>query len=621
MNKNTIIGTLLISVLIMWYMSNSISENEKAAAEQAQIEAIEQQAKAQAEQEQQVIEQLEIAETTNDSISLSKAEEKAKAEFGAFYKHIKGEEKEIVLENELLKVTLTNKGAQVKQVELKDFTTWQKTPLLLINNTQQLNFKFISHNGQLIETENLYFDVEKTSENTISFKVKAADGKYYEHLFSLNEDSYFLDFDIHFVRLEDYLHPNNIDLSADWTYNVIQQEKGLSFEKQKSTIYWRKNDGEVEKLSEGSSKTEDFTASEWIAFKDQFFNTTLLSEGDFEDGKLSSTFNSDDTSKVANYFAEINFTKSRKKANAHNLQFFFGPNDYKMLKGLGRGQEEVVELGSTFFLFAWVKYIAKGVILPIFHFLDGFNLNYGIIIILLTFIIRMALMPLTFKSYVSSAKTKLLKPELDALKEKYKDDQQKFAAEQMKLYQKAGVSMFGGCLPMLLQMPFFLAMFYFFPSSIELRQQSFLWATDLSTYDVLFNLPFHIPIYGAHVSGFTLLMTISSIVMARFNPQMQNQNIQPGMEMLKYMPYIFPIFLMLMFNSWSAALTFYYFISNLITLGQQLFIHKFMIDEDKLRLQLEENKKKPVKKGSFRARMDELYKQQQLEQQKQKKQK
>jgi len=222
----------------------------------------------------------------------------------------------------------------------------------------------------------------------------------------------------------------------------------------------------------------------------------------------------------------------------------------------------------------------------------------------------MAMMPLTFKSYVSTAKTKLLKPELDELKEKYKDDQATFAQEQMKLYKSAGVSMFGGCLPMLLQMPFFLAMYYALPSFIELRQQAFLWATDLSSYDVLFHIP-TVPMLGDHVSGFTLLMTLSSLAMAKFNPQMQNQSTQPGMEMMKYMPYFFPIMLFFMFNSWAAALTLYYFTSNLITLGQQLYINKFMIDEDKLMAQIEANKKKKPKKGGFRDKLAEIQKQQQ----------
>lgn len=273
----------------------------------------------------------------------------------------------------------------------------------------------------------------------------------------------------------------------------------------------------------------------------------------------------------------------------------------------------MVELGYDFFLFRWIKYINAYMIIPIFNTLEKFISSYGIIILILTLVIKLLLMPLTFKSYVSAAKTKVLKPELEALKAKYGDDQAGYSRAQMELYQKAGVSMFGGCLPMLLQFPFLVAMFFFFPSSIELRQESFLWAADLSNYDTIPLLTFahSLPIIGNHISIFAVLMTLSSFLMAIFNPQMNSQPSQPGMEMMKYMPYVFPFFLFFLFNSFPAALTYYYFLSNMITFGQQLLINKFMIDEDKLKAQIEENKKKPVKKSKFAEKMEEIYKQQQ----------
>lgn len=609
MNKNTLIGTILISILIMWYVSNSAKTAEKQA--EKKVETVQKAEKITEEKSKvETLKQQLIQVIDKDSTALNEAELEAKKEFGSFYKSIVGTEQITTLENNLLKIEISNKGAQIQKVTLKNFTTWDKKPLILINNSQTLNLSLASkETNKNIETKDLFFNIEKLSDNKISLKLKANDQSYIEQIYALNDDSYFLDFDINFVNLDQIVANGNNNIKADWFYTVLKQEKGLDFEKQKSTIYWKQTDSEVMNLSPGTSKEESIVASEWIAFKDQFFNTTLLTDNNIAKGNIKSTFIKEDSLNVAQYNAQFDFTQ--KEDNTLKLAFFFGPNDYKMLKSYNKGQEEIVELSTNFFLFKWVKYVTKWVVIPIFRFLDGFNLNYGIIIILLTFIIRTALMPLTWSSYVSTAKTKLLKPELDSLREKYKDDQQKFAAEQMKLYQKTGVSMFGGCLPMLLQMPFFLAMFYFFPSSIELRQQSFLWATDLSTYDVLFNLPFNIPIYGAHVSGFTLLMTISSLVAAKFNPQMQNNNLQPGMEVMKYMPYIFPFFLMILFNSWSGALTFYYFVSNLITLGQQVFINKFMIDENKLKLQIEENRKKPQKQGGFRSKMEELYKQQQ----------
>ena len=534
----------------------------------------------------------------DDSASLAKAKLASQNTYGIFFENTNGKEETVSIENDLINIEFSSKGAQIKKVQLKTFKKWDKTPLYLIDNSQVLNFVLTTKDNKTINSKDLFYSVEKIDDKTVSLKVKVSENKYLEQLYSLEDGSYFVDFDMNFVNLKQDLQD---DFSADWNYTVIQQEKELKIEKMKSSIYWREiEDKKVEKLSMTSSDKEDFPASEWVAFTDQFFNTTFLTENNIKKGSAEIIKDSDDTSKVANYITQIEFNG----LDNYNFQYYFGPNDYKLLKSFDNGQQYLVELSSTFFLFNWVKYITKGVFIPLFHFLEKFTSNYGLIIILLTLIIRMAMMPLTFKSYVSTAKTKLLRPELDALKLKYKDDQQKFAAEQMKLYQSTGVSMFGGCLPMLLQMPFFLAMFYFFPSSIELRQESFLWATDLSSYDVLFSIP-KLPILGSHVSGFTLLMTISSLAMARFNPQMQNQSTQPGMEMMKYMPYIFPFFLFFMFNSWAAALTLYYFVSNLVTLSQQLFINKFMINEEKLMAQIEANKKKKPKKGGFRQKLAE----------------
>ena len=612
MNKNTIIGTLLISVLIMFYVSNSAKTAEKQAEQKVETEVKTKEIVQAKKVEETIIEEYANLEVS-DTGAVSEIEVKAKAEFGEFYRNIKGKEEITTLENNLVKIEISNKGAQIKKVELKEFTTWDKQALNLIDNTQKLNLQLATKSKpEGLALEKLFFEVQKIDANSVSLKLKLGENQYFEQIYSLSDNSYFVDFDINLVNLQNVLLNSKSNLKAQWDYEVRKQEKGITLERSKANIYFRTSEGEIDYLKTGGRSDEiDFQNLEFIAFKDQFFNATILSKNTFKEGKLKSTFDAKDTTHIALYNANI--VLEQDDASKYEMQYFFGPNDYKLLKTYDKGLEDIVELSSPFFLFKWVSHITKWVIIPIFRFLDGFNLNYGIIIILLTLIIRMAMMPLTFKSYVSTAKTKLLKPELDKLKEKYKDDQQKFAAEQMKLYKSTEVSMFGGCLPMLLQMPFFLAMFYFFPSSIELRQQSFLWATDLSTYDVLFNLPFTIPIFGSHVSGFTLLMTISSLVMARFNPQMQNNNLQPGMEMMKYMPYIFPFFLLVIFNQFSSALTLYYFVSNMVTLGQQLFINKFMIDEDKLMKQIEENKKKPKKTGGFAAKLEEMAKKQQEE--------
>lgn len=614
-NKNSIIGVILISVLVMMLMYNNAvkrqleeekkpakteeSTTEKAKEENDYTSTIENTF----EEKDSLYTEIEDSSNVENSVKSSK--------FGFFSENVQGVENDITLQNDLLRVVISNKGAQVKEVELKEFLTHHKTPLILIDKTQDLDFLVEQNDGKKINLSKLYFEYTKTGNNKISLKLKVGEDAYIEKVYSLNEGSYFLDYDIKFHNTDKYLADKNIDLN--WKFSALPQEQNLEREKQKSTIFWRDLKEDVEHLSTGASKNKTLEEpTEWIAFKQQFFSNALMSNGDFLNTQLRSQIDMEDTSLVAIYTANLQLPYSTSdNVQEYELKYFFGPNNYKMLKKMGYGMQDVVELSYDFFLFNWVKYISKWVIIPIFNTVEKVVSSYGIVILIMTLVIKMMLMPLTFKSYVSMAKTKLLKPELEELKKKFKDDQQGYAAAQMELYQKTGVSMFGGCLPMLLQMPFLLAMFYFFPSSIELRQESFLWAQDLSTYDNVLNLPFTIPIYGNHVSAFTLLMAISSILYAKYNSQMQAQPSQPGMEMMKYMPYFFPIFLMFLFNSWPAALTYYYFLSNVITMSQQFVINKFFIDEEKLMQQIEENKLKKPKKSKFASKLEDMYKQQQ----------
>lgn len=614
-NKNTLIGILLISVLFMLLMYNSAVKKQQELEKTAQLSAENPEEIAQKEDTTTLQKTELLAGGSNileDSIDIEEiANQSITNEFGIFANAAIGDEEFFILENNHLKATISTKGAQIVEVELKDFKTYDKQALLLISNSQNLNFNFSTKDNKSINTADLYFSGIEKSGSTISLKASDNNNGFIEMTYSLPENSYLLDYDLKFNNLNDVIAEESV--KAKWNYQARSQEQNLEREKQKSTIFYKMNNGEVEHLTAGASKNDAPKDNlEWLSFKQQFFNTALLSKGDLKNTKIESVIDLKDSSEVATFNADFELAFSNSEnINEYELQYFFGPNNFKMLKKMDRGLEEVVELSYDFILFRWVKYINKWIILPIFNSVEKVISNYGIVILIMTLIIKMLLMPLTFKSYVSTAKQKLLKPELDELRAKFKDDQQGFATAQMKLYQETGVSMFGGCLPMLLQMPFLLAMFYFFPSSIELRQQSFLWANDLSTYDNIMNLPFTIPLYGSHISLFTLLMTISSLVMAKFNTQMQSQPTQPGMEMMKYMPYVFPFFLMFLFNSWPAALTYYYFLSNIITLGQQFAINKFFIDEDKLREQIENYKKTPKKKSGFASKMEEIYKQQQ----------
>ena len=359
------------------------------------------------------------------------------------------------------------------------------------------------------------------------------------------------------------------------------------------------------------NKSDDEEADniEWVSFKQHFFNSTLFYEDGFENSSLAVTADNDDTAALKYYEASLRLPYRAGTDQSYDMSYYLGPNNYKILKRTGKDLEDLIQLSPDFFLFSWFSIVTKGIIIPIFNFLEKFFSSYGIIILIMTLMIKMVLFPLTFKSYKSAAAMRVLKPEIDALKEKFGDDQQKLGTEQMKLYSSAGVNPLGGCLPMVLQMPILLAMYYFFPSSIELRQEAFLWADDLSTYDVILNLPFTIPMYGSHVSLFTLLMFVSSILYATVQPQMSSGG--PGGAQMKYMQYIFPVFLLFLFNSWPAGLTYYYFLSNIITYGQSWAAKKFFINEDKLRERIQANKKKPKKKSKWQQRLEDIQKQQQ----------
>jgi len=556
-----------------------------------------------------------------DSVKVDAADYAAKNRLGDFYPLASGSEEEIILENELLKITLSSKGAQVKTVELKEFKDFNQDPLLLVEETQQINYLLSLANGNVVATEDLFFQTKGNGESVI-FSAPAGNGSV-QFTYTLPSNSYLVDYELQLNNLQSVLDTKADKLQLTWDYVASKHEQDMSSEKTKSTAYWKVFEEDVEHIGVGKSKEESIEASIlWLSFKQRFFNATFLNENTFTDITVGTDIESDDSTKVAGFHGEMAMAVDFKKAEqSFDMQLFYGPNNYKMLKAYNNDMHQVVELSADFFLFRWVKWINAWLIIPLFNFIEKFIPNYGIIILIMTLIIKMILMPLTFKSYVSTAKQRVLKPELDELKKQFGDDSAGYSRAQMDLYSKTGVSMFGGCLPMLLQMPFLLAMFYFFPSSIELRQESFLWAQDLSTFDTIPLLTWakSIPLLGNHLSVFTILMTVSSILMAKFNPQMQSQPSQPGMEMMKYMPYIFPFFLLFLFNSFPAALTYYYFLSNMITFGQQFVINKFFIDEEQIKVQLEENKKKPVKKSKWATKMEEVYKLQQQQQMQQKK--
>lgn len=537
----------------------------------------------------------------NDSL----AQLAATANFGVFAPFARGEEAQHKLQNELMAVVFSNKGAFPAEVTLKEYTTYRKEPLRLFENGQSAFSYSYAAAGRSVETSDLFFALHSQTDSSLSFRLQFAENSYIEHRYVLPAGSYILKHEVNRVGVNELLASNIDYTTLRWSMNTPSQERDIVEERKVLDIYYRYKNDSPDYLTITSAEAEDLkNMVKWVSFKQKFFVTSLIADQQFEEGKISGgPYKNDDF--VANYQAELILPIEHKAAESALMSFYFGPNHFQTLKAFDLGLEKQVPLGWG--IFGWVNRLF---VIPIFNWLDSFNLNYGLIIFILTLVFKILLFPLTYKSYLSAAKMKVLKPEMDELKARYEAEPQKYQTEQMKLFQKAGVNPLGGCIPLLLQFPILIALFNFFPASIELRQQGFLWADDLSSYDSIFDLPFTIPFYGAHVSLFTLLMTVSTILYTRMNNQMTGVSGQ-----MKYLGYIMPLVFLPVLNSYSSALSYYYFLANMITFGQQWAVRKFIIDEDKIHRQIQENKKKPVKKSKFAQRLEDLSKAAQQQQQ------
>lgn len=527
-----------------------------------------------------------------------------------------GEQQFVTIENDKIEIKISTRGGRIYSAHLKDFKTFDGQPLILFDGDSTVfGFNFFTSDNKPIRTNDLYFEPYDTdlivdaSERTgnVIMRLKTSSSGYIEYTYSLDPDEYMLELNVKFVDLRGVIAANQNTLTLDWQAYIPQQEKGRTNEINYTQLKYKHYQDEVDGFRERSQKqfeeTEVPTKLRWVAFKDQFFSTALIAEDSFTNGYVSSTSMPEDSPYLKFFTAEMGLPYNPADNSSYQLHLFLGPNNFKLMKSYGYELHQVIFLGRNI-----IRWINQYVIINIFNFLNNFIGNYGIIILILTVIIKTVLYPLTFKSYQSQAKMKVLKPMVDEINKKFpkKEDALKKQQATMDLYKKAGVSPLGGCLPMALQMPILFAMFRFFPSSIELRQESFLWATDLSTYDSILNLPFTIPMYGDHVSLFTLLMTISTILTTRLNsPASTGQEQMPGMKMMMYM---MPIMFMLILNNFSSGLTYYYLLANLITLGQN-WLSKSFIDEEAVLRKLEANKKKPAQKSKFQQRIEEAAKQ------------
>lgn len=629
MDKNTLIGFLLIGVVLFAFSWLNQPTPEQVEAQRRYQDSI-----AQIEHARQ------LDQSRNDKLPLATAADslpgesdsariqRIRSEYDVFADAVIGEEQFATLENDKVEIRFTNKGGRVYSARLKDYKTHDSLPLILFEGDEALlDFTLVTATNRVVNTAGMYFQaIPGNDPNTLTMRLSAGDGRHLDFTYTLSKDDYMVKMDIKGTGLNGVLSPSTNALDINWEQKIRQQEKGRKFEDQYAAIYYKFVADDVEYLSETKNDSKQLSNRlKWIAYKDKFFSTVLISEDGFEATNLAS-----------NLIPEGKFIKECKTTTSvpfdlrgektTSLRYFFGPNKYNLLAAYDNDVpsadklelERLVPLGAS--VFRWIN---QYFILPLFNFFGNFIGSYGLIIFLLTLLVKIILFPLTYKSYMSSAKMRVLRPQVEEINAKFPGQDKALERQKatMELYSRAGASPMSGCLPMLLQMPILIAMYMFFPSSIELRHESFLWAKDLSTYDAVIswttNIPLITPYFGNHISLFCLLMTITNIIYTKFNMDQTNtgQQQMPGMKAMMYM---MPLMFLVFFNQNASGLSYYYFISTLITIVQTL-IFRYTINEDKLLAKLEANKKKPAKKSGFMKRLEDAQRAQQEQLKKQQK--
>ncbi|MHB8208542.1 membrane protein insertase YidC [Mucilaginibacter sp.] len=522
-----------------------------------------------------------------------------------------GTQKFVTIENEELRIQLSTQGGRIYSVQLKKFKTFNGQPLVLFTGDQNhFGLKFIADNKN-INTNNLFFapsapqlSVAAKDSGSVTMRLSYSPTQYLDYVYTLNGTGFKVGFTVKQTGLANVI-PNSNTINIDWSASLPNQEKDIEQERRYTAAYYKTADNTVDDLS--ATKDDSLTIADkktqWVSFKAHFFSSVLLAKDAFSKASVTSTTDTSEHNVVKEMKTSVTLVQSSN--GTFPMNFYFEPNEFHMLQAEGYGLEKQIDLG-----FGPLKYINRFATLPVFDFLKQFNWNYGLIILALTVILKLVLSPLTYKSYLSMAKMRVLKPEMDEIKAKVGEDNPTLLQQEyLKLYKKAGVNPLGGCLPLLIQMPIVFAFFRFFPSLFELRGQSFLWMHDLSTYDSIITFS-RIPVLGDHISLMCLLMTISTLIYTYFNNQISGATGQ-----MKYIGYITPIIFLATLNSYPSGLNYYYFLANMLTFLQQYLI-RFMVDDKKIHAQIQENKKKPEdtkkKKSGFQARMDEMMKQKQL---------
>ena len=600
-DRNTLIGFVILALLFFgyfWTTSREQAANRKKIARENFVKD-------------------SIAKTRIDTIavkqdSIKVEKEKTLVNTSIFNNAADSAEHLVSIENNLIKVTLTNKGGQVKKVELKNHRG-QDSNLVKLAGTDfdKISYRISAgNNNGSVETGDILFPKIDSANNadgskTISFTLSARDssGTSITHEFILKKDEYMIDFNIKLTGADKLFTGGDMNLT--WQYTAAQQESDISYEKQNTQVGYVK-DGSFDYHTIGKRTSKDFNESvKWLGVRQRFFFTALIAKDKFSSGKMEWTVPPDTAKTIVRSIANMKISVKAGSSSTVPLSIYYGPSDYHTLKKYDLNLEKIVNLGQG--MYAFVRPLNRFVILPIFDFMKSLTGSLGIAILLLTLFIRLIISPLTYKSYLSGAKMKALRPEIAKLKAKHGDDRQAMSMDQMKLFREAGVNPLGGCIPALLQIPIFFALFSFFNSEVALRGAHFLWANDLSAYDQVIKFGTHIPLLGSHLSLFNITAVLTSFLISVYSMSMAPDQSNPVM---KYMPYIFPVFLLFFFNRLPSALTWYYTVSNIITLALQFVIQNYIIDHDKILAKMEETRKKPKTKSKWQERMEQMQEQQ-----------
>ena len=598
-DKNTVIGMILLAILFFAYFYFSNQQNAAyQAKEKHDLDSI-------ALVKQNLL-KLQDSSAINREFLKKDSIEKLSAA-GDFTTAGIGKEEFTTIENDVIKVTFTNKGGAVKQVELKKYnSSFDGKPVVLGGTpNDKLSYQINTGNNSSNFVSNLYFPtpvIQTASDNTqtISFTIASKNGQSLTHQYVIKPNSYAIDWNINMNGADKLL--SNGNLNFDWKWQTLQNEKSNLYERQMSNICFSE-DNQFDYISRNKEHTFEKPA-QWVAVVQQFFNTTLIAKNNFASGgvKWERSLDKDTTNTLASVETNLQIKVPIASSATIPLQLYYGPNDYKVLKKLDNGMDNIINLGRD--IYSFVRPINKFVIMPVFDFFIKLVSNFGWAILLLTLFIRLFTAPLMYGSYLSGAKMKVLRPELDLLKKKHGTDQQAFAMDQMKLFREAGVNPLGGCIPALLQIPIFFSLYSFFNSNISLRGQSFLWSHDLSSYDVIAKLPFSIPMgFGDHISLFTITAVLTSFAISLYNIGNTPTQDNPAM---KYMPYIFPFMMLFFFNRLPSALTWYYTVSNTVTLLLQFVIQTYIIDHDKILAKMKEVRTKPKSKSKWQERYSQV---------------